>query len=168
MRLLGSPFARLVLGLVALGIPLAAVPRAGWGDLNLSKLECINPEVVLPAERASVVTQEELLNVVMAKVKARLPRLRIDTACANGLYLRVLVTKRTTEAGQTVGYFGAVRLEVLRTAIMLDTMARIELTAWQEAAALSGPPADERTAILGAVNGLLDSFATAYDKAGNP
>jgi hypothetical protein len=144
------------------------VAQAGRADLNLNKLECVNPHVVLTTERGFPLTQEELLEALLAKVKTRLPHLRVDSACANGLYFRVVVAKTATEGGRPLGYFGGVRLELLRAAIILDTMARTELTAWQAGSALSGPPGDEKTALLNSLDGLIGNFADAYHRAGNP
>lgn len=159
---------RWVAGLLALGMSLVAAAPAGWADLNLQKLECVNPHVVLTTERTFPVTQEELLEALLAKVKTRLPQLRVDTGCANGLYFRVVVAKKTSEGGRALGYFGGVMLELLRAAIILDTMARTELTAWQSGSSLSGPPGDEKTALLNSLDGLMGNFADAYHKAGNP
>ncbi len=155
-------------GVIALWAGLLATALASWADLNLDSLGCVKPQVALLKDKTIGVTQEELQVAVVAKVKAKLPNLHLDAAaCSNVLYLGVSVMA-TGEEGRSSGHFGAVRLEVLRSAIILDTLARTQVTAWQQESLLGGPPGSERATILNTLDSLIGNFASAYQKAGNP
>lgn len=156
------------LALLGLGVLLLAEPPAGWADLNLHRLVCVTPLASLAKDDKIGMTQEELHEALIDRLRATLPRLPVGRTCSNALYLRVSIATKAGEDGRLLGYFGAVRLEALRTAILLDTMSRTEVTAWHGAATLSGPVGDERAALLGALDSLLGSFTAAYHKAGNP
>jgi hypothetical protein len=83
------------------------------------------------------------------------------------LSFRVALAPTTTQEGRAIGYFGAVRLEVFRSAIMLEAMSRAEVTAWEGMSLLSGPPGNEMVAVLDTLDALVSNVAAGYQKAGN-
>lgn len=153
----------LVLGLLALLIPTRA-----HADLNLAGLTCVRPVAVVHDEKNLEIDRARLQESLLGKTRARLPGLRVEEVCANTLFFRVVVVPRLSEEGRPLGYFGAARLELVRTAILTANLTRTEVTAWQATTALAGPPGDSGNAITGTLAAFLDAFAAAYQAAGNP
>ena len=154
--------------LLALGLALIALVPPARADLNLDHLICVKPRAVVAADRALELSRDRLQEMFTSSLRARLPGLRVEELCSNTLVFRVALALRTGEEGRVLGYFGAARLELLRTAVMTDDMVRTEITVWQTMALLNGPPGDELTAVRNALNGFLGAFAGAYQAAGNP
>lgn len=147
---------------------LATLPAPSQADLNLDRLTCVKPLVAVHDEKLLEVNPARLQEALLAKVRARLPGLRVEEICSNSLFFRVVIAPRLSEDGRNVGYFGAARLELLRGAIMTGNLARTDLTAWQATTVLVGPPGDEINAIMNVMNGFIEGFAAAYHTAGNP
>lgn len=154
--------------LVLLGALAVLLPVRGDADLNLAGLTCVRPVVTVHDEKNLEIDRARLQETLVARVRARLPGLRVEELCANTLFYRVVVVPRTSEEGRALGYFGAARLELLRTAILTGNLARSELTAWQATTALAGPPGDAVNAITGTLGAFIEAFAGAYQAAGNP
>jgi hypothetical protein len=142
---------------------LAVTVTDGHADLNLDKLDCVAPVASLLEERADL-TEAQLQLALAAALRARLPGLKLEPNCSDSLYFRVVVVPAVSVDKRMIGYFGAARVELLRSAILLGGLTRTELTVWEQAWTLSGPPGDEVRAIFSALTGLLDGFAAAYHK----
>jgi hypothetical protein len=93
---------------------------------------------------------------------------RLREGCANVLHVRLILSERQGHEGRPLGHFGAVRPELVRPAILLDTLRRTELTVWPAMEPISGPPGEDADAVARALDALVARFAAAYHRAGNP
>jgi hypothetical protein len=154
-------------GLLAVGL-LSLVPRPTGADLNLERLECIELRPGIAGTGGVQISEQALHDAVLARLSARAPGLRLREGCANVLHARLILGEREGQEGRALGHFGAVRLELVRQVILLDTLRRTELTVWQAMESISGPPGDAAEAVLRAFDALVARFATAYQRSGNP
>lgn len=154
--------------LLVLALVVLLVPARAHADLNLAALNCVRPVAVVHDEKNVEIDRARLQESLLGKVRARLPGLRVEELCANTLFFRVVIVPRTSEEGRPLGYLGAARLELVRTAILTSNLTRTEVTAWQATTALAGPPGEAGSAITGTLGAFVDAFAGAYHAAGNP
>jgi hypothetical protein len=94
--------------------------------------------------------------------------MRLRGGCANVLHVRLILSERRGHEGRPLGHFGAVRPELVRPAILVDTLRRTGLTVWPAMEPISGPPGEDADAVARALDALVPRFAAAYHRAGNP
>ena len=149
-------------------LTLSLLSDVSHADLNLERLECVELRANVTGPPRLSLSQQTLIDTALTKLYAKAPGIRLRDGCANVLHVRLVLSESQGQEGRSLGHFGAVRLELVRQAILLDTLSRTELTVWHATRAISGPPGDDAEAIVKAVESLVSKFADAYRRSRNP
>ena len=93
---------------------------------GLVQLECVKLliEPLDESERSLGLSEDQLRNVLLVGIRAKLPRLSASDACNKALYLNVNMGTLTGKSG----YYGAISVEVLRYARIVEIMCGPSLT----------------------------------------
>lgn len=155
----------LVVGLVLTS--RAIIPDASYATDLLKELKCVKPNVHILTEGQSLGLNEDVLqSALYAAVKAKAPRLRVDTSCSNQLEVRVITHNLSTSNLDV--FTGFMELRVRRVALILDTTDNAYADVYGIFYKFWGPTGlAENTAISG-LDRLVTEFAAAYYHAGNP
>jgi hypothetical protein len=139
----------------------------GAGAQGLGQLECVGLmiEDLGNTDPSLGLSEDQLRNVLLVAIRAKLPRLRVsDESCGNTLYLNVNMDTLDPPAP---GYYGAIRVAVLRNARIVGTGEFVSPPVWQKSTILSGPRGRTGDQVQSVIENLTTKFAAAYYRAGN-
>lgn len=163
MVLIKSPSVWLAWGVGSL---LLVLPNDAWADPQLRELECVNVQAAVLESGASLgVTREVLREALLAGIKAKLPRLKIDPSCPNRIFFKVFI--QNLSQGLIDAFYGHVAFEVRRKATFVDTSLSLDARAWDGESYVHGTRDKAKTSVLDLLNNYLAQFEADY-KAVNP
>jgi hypothetical protein len=139
------------------------------GSKDLANVQCMHilVEELGPGTTATGVNQAALADGLLVRMKARLARVDLSSKCYDMLYLNLTVDRVHNQNGQDRGYYGAVRLEVLRPAVLTATNEPTLVTVWVYSVPFVGSTASPQAHALEIVEELLDKLGADYYRAGN-
>ena len=145
---------------------LLVMPQTVMGDPMLRKLECVTIQAAVMESGASFgITTETLRAALLAGIKAKLPRLKVDPSCSNRIYFKVFM--QNIAAGNFDGFAGHVAFDVRRKATFTDTSEPIDARAFDLESYIHGTRDKAKTSVLDQLNSHLAQFAADY-AAANP
>jgi hypothetical protein len=112
-------------------------------------------------------TKETLHEALFVALKAKMPRLRVDSSCEPAIYFDLNLARMTTQ-GQVIGFSCNTRFEVNRRSTIIGVDGAFLLTVWEIGGISAGPTDQARSVVLGALDEYLTRFSAAYYRAGNP
>lgn len=158
MRLTKRTSLCLACGLVGVLLMMAKPVLA---DPKLRKLECVTIQAAVMESGASFgITTETLREALLAGIKTKLPRLKVDPSCSNRMYFKVFMQNIT--AGNFDGFAGHVAFDVRRKAIFTDTSEPIDARAFDLESYIHGTREKAKASVLDQLNSHLMQFAADY------
>src|SRR6184192_3571042 len=163
MRLINCTSMCLTCGLVGILLMMAEPTLA---DPRLRKLDCVAVQAAIMESGASFgITTETLREALLAGVKEKLPRLKVDPSCSNRIHFKVFM--QNIAAGNFDGFAGHVAFDVRRKATFTDTSEPIDARAFDLESYIHGTRDKAKTSVLDQLNSHLAQFAADY-AAANP
>jgi hypothetical protein len=156
----------ILIGVTAVLILGACLPQAFAQGHRFAGIACLDVVVEAMDSEAEAlgITAAGLKTGLFVRLKAKLPRLDVHDSCREYLYLNVNVG---TLRGSARGYYGNVLLLLTRQGTLAKTDRLTTVIVWHTGSIFSGSISAQDHA-LRVTDELLDSFAEAYYKAGNP
>jgi hypothetical protein len=158
-------------GIVGLSlIALDSIASPAFADPALKRMACASliVEDVSAYSTQKGVTRASLQNGLLVRVKSRLPRLEIADDCGNAIYLKFSAQEIETSDSRSLGYYGDLRIEVLRLATITETAERRLVTVWVQSVTFVGPQSPDISGhLFGVLDRLLDRLSAEYYQAEN-
>lgn len=138
------------------------------GDPSFWTLACVKIEVSDSRKGDTFgPTQSAVENRVLVDIRAKVPRLSIDSGCKNWLRLSIVGFRIQSKGGVETGWAAYVSLALDRVVLVEEHKYTIA-SVWMNGGILAGPLDGASGSIHQEVDELVDSFAAEYYKAKNP
>ena len=136
---------------------------------NLRSLQCASilvEDLSTNAQRLGI-RKEEIEISMLVSLKARLPRLRIDSGCSPSLYIALTILEDKTVGGEPLGFTAYMNFEVSRMVLILSTGENGYVPVWSNGYLFTGPLTALRRNVMDQIEARTTNFAADYYKAGN-
>ena len=152
-------------------IALDGIASPALADPALKRMACASVivEDVSAYSAQKGVTRATLQNGLLVRLKSRLPQLEIADDCGNAIYLKSSAQEIETASGsRSPGYYGDLRIEVLRLATITETAEPRLVAVWVQSVTFVGPQSPDISGhLFGVVDRLLDRLSAEYYQAEN-
>lgn len=155
--------------IIVFSVGLVLHPFPAAAD-DLKKMSCLKLLVESPkaAEQELGFTREDLENALLVAVKVKMPRITVRSQCNDWLYLSLTALKGPAQDGREITYAANVTMQALRPAVLDATNEGTIVRVWDNGRLLAGSRGEMRASVNRAIDTLVEAFAAAYYKAGNP
>jgi len=148
--------------LLVLLVPVESVGQESYLTKTLNKLDEVKIVVEIYDDAKELgLNEEDIKNHVFVFLRSKMPSLKVKDSATP--YLQVWSTLAFIKVeGRKIGYYGDVKVEVLRLAVVSKSQRPALLIVWNSSILFTGPRGDASTDIKKYLDKLLTKFAADW------